>query len=109
VVTQAVQAGVDGAPSRLLYPGIPADHARSRSRDPRWALTDPRFLTVRIPYDDVDLAATRNAFACHESQFPPEQIEGLLGRLHGRLRGRIYLRPWFGAGAADDVFDVEIP
>jgi len=108
VVTQAVQAGVDGAPSRLLYPGIPADHARSRPRDPRWALTDPRFLTVRIPYDDVDLAATRRAFACHESQFPPEQIDALLGRLHGRLHGHIYLRPWFGAGVTDDVFKLEI-
>lgn len=106
VVTQAVQAAVDGAPRRLLYPGIPADHARPR--EPRWAVTDPRFLTVRVPYDDVDLAATRTAFSCHVSQFPSEEIEPLVGRLHGRLRGRVYLRPWFGAGAADDVFDVDV-
>ncbi len=107
VVTEVVQAGADGAPSRLLYSGIPADHARSA--DPRWAVIDPRYLTVRVPYDDVDLAATRRAFACHRSQFAPDQIEPLVGRLNARLRGRVYLRPWFGAGAADDVFDVEIP
>jgi LmbE family N-acetylglucosaminyl deacetylase len=106
VVTEAVQAGADGAPRRLLYPGIPADHARSR--DTRWAVTDPRFLTVRVPYDGVDLEATRRAFACHRSQFPPEEIEPLLGRLNARLRGRVYLRPWLGAGVADDVFALEV-
>jgi LmbE family N-acetylglucosaminyl deacetylase len=106
VVTQAVQAGADGAPSRLLYTGIPAD-ARSRPRDPRWALTDPRFLTVRVPYDAVDLEATRRAFSCHQSQFPPEEIDALLRRLHGRLRGVVHLRPWFGADVTDDVFALE--
>ena len=106
VVTEAVQARADGAPTRLLYSGIPADHARSA--DPRWAVMDPRYLTVRVPYDDVDLAATRNAFACHRSQFAPDSIEPLLGRLHARLRGHVFLRPWFGAGATDDVFKVEI-
>jgi LmbE family N-acetylglucosaminyl deacetylase len=106
VVTEAVQAGADGAPSRLLYPGIPANHARSA--DPRWAVTDPRYLTVRVPYDDVDLAATRRAFACHRSQFAPDQVEPLLGRLHARLRGHVFLRPWFGARAADDVFGLDV-
>jgi LmbE family N-acetylglucosaminyl deacetylase len=105
VVTEVVQSGADGAPSRLLYPGIPADHARSA--DPRWAVADPRFLTVRVPYDDTDLAATRRAFACHQSQFAPDAIEPLVGRLNARLRGHVYLRPWFGAGAADDVFGPE--
>jgi LmbE family N-acetylglucosaminyl deacetylase len=109
VVTQVVQAGADGAPSRLFYPGLPADPARPRIKDPRWALTDPRFLTVRIPYDAVDFESTRRAFACHQSQFSPEQLEGLLSRLQKRLRGRVYLRPWFGGGASDDVFSLEIP
>jgi LmbE family N-acetylglucosaminyl deacetylase len=106
VVTEAVQAGADGAPSRLLYPGIPAGHARSAH--PRWAVTDPRYLTVRVPYDDVDLAATRRAFACHRSQFAPDQVEPLLGRLQARLRGYVYLRPWFGARAAEDVFGLDV-
>jgi LmbE family N-acetylglucosaminyl deacetylase len=109
VVTQAVQAGVDGAPSRLFYPGLPADPARPRLEDPRWAVTDPRFLTVRVPYDAADLASTRRAFACHQSQFAPEQMEGLLSRLDARLRGRIYLRPWFGARTGDEVFSLEMP
>jgi N-acetyl-1-D-myo-inositol-2-amino-2-deoxy-alpha-D-glucopyranoside deacetylase len=108
LVTEAVQAGADGAPSRLLYPGIPADHDRRRPEDPRWAMTDPRYLTVRVPYDDVDLAATRRAFACHQSQFAPDQVEPLIGRLNARMRGHVYLQPWFGAGVTDDVFQLEV-
>jgi LmbE family N-acetylglucosaminyl deacetylase len=106
VVTEVVQARADGAPTRLFYSGIPADHARSA--DPRWAVVDPRFLTVRVPYDDVDLAATRQAFACHQSQFASDQVEPLVGRLNARLGGRVSLRPWFGEAAADDLFDVAI-
>jgi LmbE family N-acetylglucosaminyl deacetylase len=109
VVTQAVQARVQGAPSRLFYPSLPADRVRHRPGDPRWAVTDPRFLTVRVPYDAVDLAATRRAFACHRSQFSAEQREALVSWLHVTLGGRIYLRPWFGAGAGDDVLGLEPP
>ncbi len=109
VVTQAVQARVEGAPSRLFYPGLPADRVRRRPGDPRWAVTDPRFLTVRVPYDAVDLAATRRALSCHKSQFSPEQMEVLVGWLHETLGGRVYLRPWFGSGAGDDILSLEPP
>ena len=98
VVTQVVQAQAEGAPVRLLYPGLPADRLRRRPEpgDPPWAGTDPRFLTVRIPYDDADLAATRKALACHKSQFPAEQMESLVSWMHRTLGGHVYLRPWFG-------------
>ncbi len=109
VVTQVVQSGRRGAPRRLLYPGLPADRVRRGPQDPRWAVTDPRFLTVRVPYDAADLAATRKAFACHRSQFPPEQVEVLVSWLHETLGGRVYLRPWFGDRATDDVFKLELP
>jgi LmbE family N-acetylglucosaminyl deacetylase len=109
VVTQIVQAGAKGAPSRLLYPGLPVDRIRLRPerRYPHWAGTDPRFLTVRVPYDAADLAATRKALTCHRSQFPPEEMEVLMSWLHETLAGHVYLRPWFGGRATDDVFDVE--
>jgi LmbE family N-acetylglucosaminyl deacetylase len=109
VVTQIVQAGAKGAPSRLLFPGLPVDRVRLRPEGgyPHWAGTDPRFLTVRVPYDAADLAATRRALSCHRSQFPPEQMEVLMSWLHETLAGRVYLRPWFGARATDDVCDGE--
>jgi LmbE family N-acetylglucosaminyl deacetylase len=109
VVTQIVQAGAKGAPSRLLYPGLPVDRVRLRpERDyPHWAGTDPLFLTVRVPYDAADLAATRRALTCHRSQFPPEEMEVLMSWLHETQAGHVYLRPWFGGRATDDVFAVE--
>jgi len=108
VVTELVQAGVKEAPRLLFFPGLPEDRVRRRPGDPRWAVTDSRFLTVRVPYDAADLAATRRAFACHESQFSAEGRESLLSWLHESLGGRVYLRPWFGAGTTDDVFALKI-
>jgi LmbE family N-acetylglucosaminyl deacetylase len=109
VVTQIVQTGARGMSSRLLYPGLPADRVRRGPHDPRWAVTDPRFLTVRVPYDAADLAATRKAFTCHKSQFSAEQVEVLVSWLDETLGGRIHLRPWFGAAVTDDVFKLELP
>jgi len=106
VVTQLVEAGAEGAPSRLYYPGFPKDRMPTtplREGDPPWSPTDARFLTVRVPYAPADLAATRAALACHKSQFPPEQIGPLAGFLDQVLGGRVYLRPWFGDAAGDDV------
>lgn len=104
VVTQVVQSGVKGAPTRLFYPALPADRLPRRPGDPIWAVTDPRFLTVRVPYDAVDLAATRRAFACHQSQFTDERREVLVNWLHETQGGRVYLRPWLGCRTTDDVF-----
>lgn len=109
VVTQLVQAGAKGVPARLLYPALPADRVRRGDHDPHWAVTSTRFLTVRVPYDAADLAATRNAFACHASQFSAAQMKDLPDWLDARLGGRVYLRPWFGAETSDDVFRLQAP
>src|SRR5262249_47261700 len=53
VITQLVEKGVEGAPPRLLYPGFPKDRFPSTPPPglPPWSPTDPRFLTVRVPYE----------------------------------------------------------
>jgi LmbE family N-acetylglucosaminyl deacetylase len=108
VVTQLVQAAADGVPTTLLYPGFPKDRLPSRTPgDVPWSATDPRFLTVRVPYEAADLAASRAALACHKSQFPAEQVDPLTRFMDEVLGGRVHLRPWFGASTADDVFKVE--
>jgi LmbE family N-acetylglucosaminyl deacetylase len=104
VVTQLVQAGADGAPARLFYPGLPKDRLPQREGGIPWSPTDPRFLTVRVPYEPADLAASRAALACHKSQFRAEELEPLTQFMAQVLGGRVYLRPWFGAAKADDVF-----
>jgi len=104
VVTQLVQAGADGAPARLFYPGLPKDRLRQREGGIPWSPTEPRFLTVRVPYETADLAASRAALACHKSQFRAEELEPLTQFMAQVLGGRVYLRPWVGAAQADDVF-----
>ena len=108
VVTQLVQSGAAGAPRALVYPGFPKDRfpAASPGNVP-WSPTDPQFLTVRVPYEPADLAATRTALACHKSQFPAEQVGPLTAFMDQVLGGRVYLRPWFGAASGDDVFKME--
>jgi hypothetical protein len=46
----------------------------------------------------------RAALACHKSQFGAEEVEPLVGFMDKVLGGLVYLRPWFGDAAADDVF-----
>lgn len=105
VVTELVQAAVDGAPAALYYPGFPTD--RLPPNEPGglpWLPTDPRYLSVRIAYSKADLAATRAALACHRSQFRDEDIERETQWTDRVLGGRVPLRPWFGRGDAR-VFD----
>jgi len=109
VVTQLVQAGADGAPTRLFYPGFPRDRLPKREGGIPWSATDPRFLTVQVPYDSKDMAASRAALACHKSQFRPEEMEPLAQFMDQVLGGRQRLRPWFGAAKGDDLLTVEIP
>lgn len=110
VVTQIVEAGGDGVPARLLYPGFPKDRLPPRGEnDIPWSPTDPRFLTVRVPYTPADLAASRTALACHKSQFRVEEVDPLTTFMDHVLGGHVYLRPWFGAGRGDDVFTLDIP
>jgi LmbE family N-acetylglucosaminyl deacetylase len=109
VVTQLVQAGADGAPARLFYPGFPKDRLPKREGVIPWSPTDPRFLTVQVPYDSKDMAASRAALACHKSQFRAEEMEPLAQFMDQVLGGRQHLRPWFGAAKGDDLFAVEIP
>jgi len=112
VVTQLVQAGVEGAPAALLYPGFPKERLpKPLDRDfaVPWSPVASRFLTVRVPYGDADLAATRASLACHKSQFRSEDVESEARWTHEALGGYVYLRPWFGAAKTDDVFKVEIP
>jgi LmbE family N-acetylglucosaminyl deacetylase len=109
VVTQLVQSGADGAPARLFYPGLPKDRLPQREGGIPWSPTDPRFLTVRVPYEAADLAVSRAALACHKSQFRAEEIEPLMQFMAQVLGGRVHLRPWFGAARADDLFAGDIP
>ncbi|HUG53906.1 MAG TPA: PIG-L family deacetylase [Vicinamibacteria bacterium] len=102
VVTQLVQKGADGAPAVLLYPGFPSDRLPPPAAGGLpWSPTAARFLTVRVPYRAEDMAASRAALACHQTQFRPDQIQALPHFMERVLGGEVYLRPWFGTGGGD--------
>jgi LmbE family N-acetylglucosaminyl deacetylase len=107
VVTQIVQAGVDGAPSALFFPGFPKDRLpKSGDGGAAWSPTERKFLTVRVPYDEKDMAATRAAIACHKSQFPADGVASMAQWIDRTLGGHVYLRPWFGEAAGEDIFEL---
>jgi hypothetical protein len=53
-------------------------------------------LTVRVPFDERDLVAGREAFACHRSQYTAAEMEAINKTLAHVWNGRAYLRPWNG-------------
>lgn len=110
LVTELVQAGAPGAPPILVYPGFPKERlAKMPATGIDWAATDERFLPVRVPFEAADIKAARAALECHKSQFPQAQMDLLVGFMAKLLDGRVYLRPWFGAYATDDIFTITIP
>lgn len=108
VVTQVFQEGQPGWPRNLFYPGFPRDRAAGAPRAagmPPLPVTDERYLTVRVAYDERDLAKARASFACHKSQFAPPEQEALFALMRHFHAGAIPLRPWQPVGApADGLF-----
>jgi LmbE family N-acetylglucosaminyl deacetylase len=108
VVSELVQAGAEGAPRALFYASLPAERMRSAPpASPAVTTTAERYLTVRVPFAARDLEATRRAFACHASQYTPEQQAAVMRYLEHGFEGSVRLRPWDGVAlwpfAAPDV------
>ncbi|HQR18624.1 MAG TPA: PIG-L family deacetylase [Gemmatimonadales bacterium] len=105
VVSQLVQAGPAGGPA-LFYAGFPADRVSGDlGSGAPWLPTDTAFLTTRIPYLPADIAATRAALRCHQTQIPPDEIDADVQWYEAAFRGTVYLRPWRGeAGRPGGLF-----
>jgi len=103
VVTQVVQASERQI--RLFYFGI-AHERLQNAKGPfsGFVGTDARYLTVRVPFSDADLAAARRSFACHQSQFTPETVKHLDRFLTQAWSGEVTFRPWFGEHESDTLF-----
>ena len=104
VVTELVQASEEEI--RLYYFGISREQMEGTSGMFSGFLpTNSRYLTVRVPFEETDLAAARRAFACHKSQFSEETIDHLNHFLTKAWAGKVSFRPWFGERRADSLFD----
>lgn len=106
IVTEVVQAmPASGAPV-LLYPGIRTGTVPDivKASSP-WAEMDPSLLPIHIAYTPEDLAATRKAFQCHESQFDATTRAAVPDLFDQSIwSGAVHLRGAFG-----DVGEGELP
>jgi len=98
VVTQIVQAdsryysNID-----LLYASLPTERLRTAPRaSPTVNGMAESLLTVRMPFEDRDLAAGREEFACHRTQYAPAEMDSVNKYLAHAWNGRVWLRPWNG-------------
>lgn len=98
VMTQIVQtdaryaAGVD-----LLYASLPTERLATAppARPTVNGMADV-LLTVRVPFDEQDLVAAREEFACHRSQYTPAEMDAINRYLAHAWNGMVWLRPWQG-------------
>jgi hypothetical protein len=54
-------------------------------------------LTVRVPFEDQDPAAAREAFARHKTQYATAEMDAINKTLAYAWNGTVWLRPWNGA------------
>ena len=98
VVSQIVQADARYANLDLLYASLPSERLRTApSASPTVNGMAEALLTVRVPFEDRDLVAGREEFACHRTQYTPAEMDAINRYLAHAWNGTVWLRPWTGA------------
>ena len=97
VVTQIVQGDARYLDLDLLYASLPTERLRTAPpAQPTVNGMAEALLTVRVPFEDRDLTAGREEFACHRSQYTPAQMDAVNRYLAHAWNGTVWLRPWNG-------------
>ncbi|HEX2780034.1 MAG TPA: PIG-L family deacetylase [Gemmatimonadaceae bacterium] len=97
VATQIVQGDARYANVDLLYASLPAERLRTAPpAQPTVNGMAEALLTVRVPFEERDLVAGREEFACHRSQYAPEEMDAVNRYLAHAWNGTVWLRPWTG-------------
>jgi LmbE family N-acetylglucosaminyl deacetylase len=105
VVTQIVQSDARYANIDLLYASLPTERLRTAPpASPTVNGTAEALLTVRVPFEERDLAAGREEFACHRSQYTPAEMDAVNKYLAHAWNGTVWLRPWNGTLRDSGVF-----
>ena len=97
VATQIVQSDARYAKVDLLYASLPTERLRTAPpANPTVNGVAEKLLTVRVPFEQRDLAAGREEFACHRSQYAPAEMDSVNKYLAHAWNGTVWLRPWNG-------------
>ena len=98
VVTQIVQGDARYATLDLLYASLPSERlATAPPAQPTVNGMTEALLTVRVPFEERDLVAGREEFACHRTQYTPTEMDAINRYLGHAWNGAVWLRPWTGA------------
>jgi LmbE family N-acetylglucosaminyl deacetylase len=97
VVTEIVQRDARYASLDLLYASLPTERLRTAPpARPGVAGMAEALLTVRVPFEERDLAAQREEYACHRTQYTPTEMDAVNRYLAYAFNGMVWLRPWNG-------------
>jgi LmbE family N-acetylglucosaminyl deacetylase len=97
VVTQIVQGDARHTTTDLLYASLPTERLRNAPQSsPTVNGVAEDLLTVRVPFENQDLVAGREEFACHKSQYSQAQMDAINRTLAYAWNGHVWLRPWNG-------------
>jgi LmbE family N-acetylglucosaminyl deacetylase len=97
VATQVVQGGEQHRTIDLLYASLSADRLKTAPPStPTVNGVADDLLTVRVPFENQDLVAGQESFACHRTQYTPSEMAAINRTLAYAWNGFAYLRPWNG-------------
>ena len=97
VVTQIVQADARYSTVDLLCASLPSERLRTAPRArPTVNGMAEALLTVRVPFEQQDLIAGREEFACHRTQYATAEMDSVNAYLAHAWNGMVWLRPWNG-------------
>jgi LmbE family N-acetylglucosaminyl deacetylase len=97
VTSQIIQANARYANVDLLYASLPSERLRTAPRaNPTVNGMTEALLTVRVPFEERDLIAGREEFACHRTQYAPAEMDSVNKYLAYAWNGTVWLRPWTG-------------
>jgi LmbE family N-acetylglucosaminyl deacetylase len=97
VMTEIVQRDARYLNVDLLYASLPTERLRNAPpAKPGVGGMADALLTVRVPFEERDLAAQREEYACHKTQYTPAEMDAVNRYLAHAFNGMVWLRPWNG-------------
>lgn len=98
VTSQIIQGDSRYSNIDLLYASLPTERLRTAPpAEPTVNGMAEALLTVRVPFEERDLTAGREEYACHKTQYTPSEMDAVNRYLAHAWNGMVWMRPWTGA------------